>query len=128
MPVSATYHSEHGWFEHHCTGLTTARDIAGAIEQSVLSENWGGGKHRLIRITPETDLSELTLEAIQTDIVPKIETLRHLIPEQQKAAIVATGYGHDVIGQLYQHTPVNKDVFEYRVFTTEDEAVASLRN
>ncbi|WP_300527571.1 hypothetical protein [Maricaulis sp.] len=128
MTVTATYNPERGWFEHRVSGLMLASEVGSAIVKMLTSEHWGTGKSRLILVDPETDMSEFTLEAIRADILSVLAAHKDKLTGQHKAAMVTTGYGHDMITQLYELVPENKSAFIYQHFNTEDEAIAWLES
>lgn len=128
MTVTATYNAEQGWFEHRVSGLMLAAEVGAAIAKMLTSRHWGEGKARLILVDPETDMSEFTLNAIREDIIPVLAAHTDTLSGQNKAAMVSTGFGHDIITQLYELVPENKSAFVYRHFTTEGEAIDWLQS
>ncbi|WP_300554796.1 hypothetical protein [Maricaulis sp.] len=128
MTVTATYNAEKGWFEHRVSGLMLAAEVGAAIVKMLTSQHWGDGKARLILVDPATDMSEFTLDAIRDDILSVLASHTDKLTGRHKAAMVTTGFGHDIITQLYELVPENKSAFVYRHFTTEDEAVAWLES
>ena len=128
MTVTATYNAEQGWFEHRVSGLMLASEVGAAIVKMVTSEHWGDGKGRLILVDPETDMSEFTLDAIRADILSVLSAHKEKLTGRHKAAMVTTGFGHDIITQLYELVPENKSAFVYKHFNTEGEATAWLKS
>ena len=69
MPIEITYNPEKDRFERNLSGNVEARDIGETESALYAHPNWEGGKPRLIRVAPSTDLSATTLEAIQAEVL-----------------------------------------------------------
>lgn len=128
MTVTSTYNAERDWFEHRVSGLMLAAEVGAAINKMLTSEHWGNGRPRLILIDPATDMSEFTLDAMRADILPALAAHKDKLSTRNKAAMVSTGYGHDMITQMYELVPENKSAFIYKHFSTAEEAIAWLES
>lgn len=122
MPVETTYNPLKARFEIDVSQRLDASGIAFGLETVLSHPEWKEGKPRLIRIARDTDLSGLTLEAYERDVVPVLDRHKDKLKSRPKAAIVCPNYAHEVVMWLYENVPAIRQSSEFKVFPTEADA------
>lgn len=122
MASQFRYNPDRDWFEVTFYDSVTAKEIADIMQAMVASDHWGDGKRRLVTVNPSANLSLLTAESLQADLLPVLETLKDKFANRPRIAVIAHNLGTDALVMFYRLVPGVHAAMDMKSCATRQEA------